>query len=146
MSLAHRAMHHVGALLCAVFVLVCHTSAWSQADAQARKGLDPQKLEQRLRAAKARLKLTPDQEAQLRPLLKDEADKLRAIQEKHAGDTSRTSRMAQLHEARTVQSDFRERLGQFLSAEQMTEWDRMRKEAVSEARAMKQQTQGASQP
>ena len=44
--------------------------------------------------AKARLKLTPDQEVQLKPVIEERTAKLKAIREKHAGDSSRSAKRA----------------------------------------------------
>ena len=101
--------------------------------AQANEILTPD-MRTRLEAAEQRLNLTPDQRTQLHTIVKEEAGRLYEIESRHEDDTSRATRRALFAEARTVQEDFRARLTKLLSAEQMAEWDRIRKESIPELR------------
>jgi hypothetical protein len=98
-----------------------------------------EEVQQRLADAKARLNLTPDQEEQLRPLLEEEGAKLRDIQAKYGGTTSRQERRAALGEVRAVQQDFRAKVAGILTPEQLAEWDEMRGEARERLRQRRQQ-------
>ena len=99
----------------------------------------PQDVQQRLADAKSRLNLTPDQEQRLRPLLEEEGAKLREIQAKYAGKTSRQERRAALQEFRGVQQDFRGKVTGILTPDQLAEWDEMRNESRERIRQRRQQ-------
>ena len=96
-------------------------------------------VQQRIAEAKQRLKLTPEQEPKLRALLQEQAQKLRAIRDKYADDTTLHGRGARSREAHAVQEDFRARLQQLLSPGQLDEWDKMAAEARAQARERRQQ-------
>ncbi len=89
---------------------------------------------QRLAEAKARLNLTPEQEAQLRPLVEERNQKLKAIRDRHAGDTSRSAKRAMFQEAKPVQADYEAKVRAILTDEQEKEWEAMRKEAMQRMR------------
>jgi hypothetical protein len=88
-------------------------------------------LHESLGAAKGRLSLTPQQEAQLAPIMKEEADKLRAIREKYGLSPSPEQRRAKYEEAADVRRDFRAKVTGVLTPQQLTEWDKMRAEALT---------------
>ncbi len=91
---------------------------------------------QRIAEAKTRLQLTPEQEAQLRPLIEERNQKLKAIRDRHAGDTSRSAKRAMFKEAKPVQTDYETKVRGILTDEQEKEWEAMRKEALAaDARA-----------
>ena len=94
-------------------------------------------IQKKVAAAKTRLKLAPDQEQKLRALLEEEGAKLKAIESKYEAAKSPQTRRAKLQEARAVQEEFRGRLAQILSREQMAEWDKMRDEGRTKARERK---------
>jgi len=81
-----------------------------------------------VKEAKARLQLSPDQEAALRPLLHEQADTLKGIR---AADGSRREK---LQKAKAAQADFRGRLEKILDPTQLAEWDKMRDELKEKAR------------
>jgi hypothetical protein len=87
-----------------------------------------EEMRKELAAAKARLKLTPEQEVQLKDLLVEQGGKLKQIR---ASDASRAEKLQQ---AKAVRQSFRERLTTILSPEQLTEWDRIRDEAIARER------------
>lgn len=116
-----------------LLALTLASAAWA-APTQAPDAARQEQIEQHLQAAKARLKLTPEQEPKLKALLTEEAGKLKAIHDKHAGDSSRAARRAELQEAKTLRQDFRGRLAALLTPEQLREWDRMRDESKDQVR------------
>lgn len=79
--------------------------------------------------AKARLKLTPEQETQLKPLIEERTAKLKALHAKHAGDQSRRARREMYREAKPVMEDYQAKVRAILSDEQEAEWEKMRAEA-----------------
>jgi len=81
---------------------------------------------------KTRLNLTPDQVEKIRPLLQEDAQKIKAIRDKHAGDTSEAVRKQMLNEAEPVRKDFNKRIEQILSPEQRKEWNKIREERAEE--------------
>jgi hypothetical protein len=118
---------HIAALgLCAFAALSLAIPALAQDEAAAP-------LHESLGAAKGRLNLTPQQEAQLAPLMKEEADKLRAIREKYGLSPSPDERRAKYEAAADVRRNFRAKLNGVLTPEQLTEWDKMRAEALTRA-------------
>ena len=124
----------------AALVLACLLAVPASVPAQKASGPQPSpELQQRLAQAKERLQLTSEQEARLRTLLQEEAQKLRAVRDKYAGDTSLRARGARSREARVVQEDFRTRLQGLLSAVQLDDWDQMGAEARAQARERRQQ-------
>ena len=52
--------------------------------------------------AKSRLKLTPEQKPQLKPIVEDRNQKLKAIRDKYAGDSSRRAKRAMFKEAQPI--------------------------------------------
>jgi hypothetical protein len=90
-------------------------------------------LAEGLGAALGRLNVTPEQQQRLRPLMKEEADKLRAIRDKYGLAPSPEKRRAKYEEAADVRRDFRAKVSGVLTPEQLTEWDKMRAEALTRA-------------
>ena len=93
--------------------------------------------------AKARLKLTPDQEVQLKPVIEERTAKLKAIREKHAGDSSRSAKRAMFKEARPVMDEYQQKVRAILTDEQEAEWEKMRDEA---RKRLKEQYRSGSAP
>ena len=62
---------------------------------------------------------------------------MKAIDSKYGADKAPQTRRTKLKEARAVQEEFRGRLAQILSREQMSEWDKMRDEGRTKARERK---------
>ena len=113
---------HVLAFLSSVVLLLASSYACASTP-------DPEVVRAALEEAKARLKLTPEQEAQLKPVIEDRTIKLKAIKEKHAGDTSRSAKRAMFKEARPVMDDYQQKVRAILTGEQEAEWEKMRDEA-----------------
>src|SRR5262245_21473023 len=89
-------------LLAAVAALVVVATTQAQDAAQ---GVSPE-ITQRILEAKSRLGLTPSQEGKLQPLVEERNQKLKAIRDKYAGDTSRGAQRSMLQEAKPVQADY----------------------------------------
>ncbi|WP_341679252.1 hypothetical protein [Niveibacterium sp. SC-1] len=89
---------------------------------------DRAELASRIEEAKTRLNLSPEQERDLKALLREEGEALKRIR---AGDGSRREKMQQ---AKAVQADFRPRLKKILDTTQLAEWDKMRDEVKQKAR------------
>ena len=105
----------------------------------ARPAARSPEMQQRIAQAKQRLQLTPQQETQLRAILQEEAQKLRAIRDKYANDTTLQGRGARSRELQTVQEDLHAKLQGVLSPAQLDEWDRMAAERRAQARERRQQ-------
>jgi hypothetical protein len=108
------------------------------AHAQGAAARSPE-VQQRIAQAKQRLQLTPQQETQLRAILQEEAQKLRAIRDKYANDSTLQGRGARSRELQTVQEDLHAKLQGVLSPAQFDEWDRMAAERRAQARERRQQ-------
>ncbi len=87
-----------------------------------------------LESVKGRLKLTPEQEASLRPILEEEVGKLKALRAKYEGQTSRKAKRAKLKEAKAIQSDAQNRINPLLTEEQRAEWKKIRDETRAKAK------------
>jgi hypothetical protein len=90
---------------------------------------DPARIQAAIAEAKARLKLTPEQEAQLKPLIEERSARLKAIRDQHAGDDSRRAKRAMYRDAKPVMDDYQEKVRAILTDEQEAEWEKMRSEA-----------------
>ena len=104
------------------------TSAANVTDAQREAA------ELKIEELKARLNLTPDQEAQLAPLMQERNAKLKALRDGSGGDTSRRARRAMLQKAKGIQDDFNKQVEPILDEEQMKEWQAIRAEMRSKAK------------
>lgn len=91
--------------------------------------VDPAAIQAALQEARARLQLTPEQEAQLKPLIQERNEALKAIRDKHAGDDSRRARRAMFREAKPVVENYQARVRTILNDAQYDEWEKMRAEA-----------------
>ena len=91
-----------------------------------------------LETVKSRLKLTPEQEASIRPILEEEVGKLKALREKYEGQTSRKAKRAKLKDAKAIQSDAQNRINPLLTDEQKAEWKKLRDEMKARAKEEKQ--------
>lgn len=98
----------------------------------------PEQARQRLEQIKERLKLTPEQVEQVRPIITDEMQKLKALREKNGGGTasggSRRDRMKMAREFKRIQDDVDDQLKKVLSKEQMSELKKIREERRQEMR------------
>lgn len=80
---------------------------------------------------KARLNLTPEQQAQIEPLAEARRSKLEGIRGKLDSASSRKDKRAVLQEAKAAQDEFTSKVEPLLTAEQKTEWQKMREETRS---------------
>jgi hypothetical protein len=90
---------------------------------------DADTVQAALDEARARLRLTPEQEAAMKPLMEERAAKLKAIRDRHAGDDSRRARRDMFREARPVMDEYQAKVRTLLDEAQEAEWDKMRAEA-----------------
>ena len=90
---------------------------------------------ERLEQFKERLKLTPDQVERVRPVLIEEAQKLKALREK-ADDSgrSRRARLELARELRAIRDQTDNQLKKVLSKEQMNELKKIREERREQLR------------
>lgn len=78
---------------------------------------------------KSRLNLTAEQEAKIAPYLETRKSKLQAAQGKLTSASSRRDKRAALQEAKQAQDEFVKNVEPVLTAEQQTEWQKIRAEA-----------------
>ena len=84
--------------------------------------------EQAFQTLSDRLKLTPDQQAQVRPYFDARNSRLKDIRNRLSPNSSRRTKMAALKQARTVQDDFDAQIKPILSDRQRKELDKFRQE------------------
>lgn len=77
---------------------------------------------------KARLQLTPDQQAKIAPLAEERRAKLEGMRDKLNSASSRRDKRAVLQEAKAAQDDFAAKVEPLLTPEQQTEWQKIREE------------------
>jgi len=91
--------------------------------------VDPAAVQEKIQEAVTRLKLTPAQQEKLKPVFQARMEKLKAIRDRHGGDTSRRARREMLKEAQPVQKEYEAQVEAVLDASQLAEWKKMRAEA-----------------
>jgi len=90
---------------------------------------DPEQLRERLEQIKSRLKLTPEQVEQIRPVLRQELQKLKTVRDKYNGrDQNRRTRLQMARELRDIQGAADDQLRKILSKKQMEEMKKIRQE------------------
>jgi len=114
----------VARLVVATLAILAASMALAQAPA-----VDPTAIQAVVEEARVRLKLTTEQEAQLKPLVQDRNQKLKSIRDKYAGQSSRRARRAMFKEAQPVVENYQARVRTILNDEQEAEWEKMRAEA-----------------
>lgn len=119
-------------VIVAFAVLVAAPS--SAAEAEPSKEQRQQAAELKIEELKERLKLTPEQEQRLAPLVQDRNAKLKALRERSGDAPSRRERRAMLKEARGIQENFIEQVEPVLTKEQLKEWEAIRTELRETAR------------
>ena len=95
----------------------------------AAAAVDEPRLQALMQDAVTRLKLTPEQQALLRPLFDERNQKIKAIRDKHGNEPSRRARASMFREAKQVQQDYDKKVRAILDDTQAAEWDKMRNEA-----------------
>jgi Spy/CpxP family protein refolding chaperone len=93
-----------------------------------------QEAPRRVEQLQNRLQLTPEQVQKIRPILEEEAEKLREIRAKYQGSTDRRSRAKMLRELQDVQQSIERRITPILTKEQQAEWKKIREERRAELR------------
>ena len=78
---------------------------------------------------RARLALTPDQQAQMAPLVEERKAKMAGIRSKLSAATSRRDKRSVLQEAKVIQDDFNSKVEPVLTQEQQAEWKKIREES-----------------
>jgi len=114
----------VARLVVATLAILAASMALAQAPA-----VDSSAIQAVVEEARVRLKLTTEQEAQLKPLVQDRNQKLKSIRDKYAGQSSRRARRAMFKEAQPVVENYQARVRTILNDEQEAEWEKMRAEA-----------------
>lgn len=89
---------------------------------------------ERIEELKTRLNLSPEQVEKIQPILVEQAAKVKEIRDKHAGETSRRSKLGMARELRTVQDEMQKRIEPLLTKEQRTEWKKIREERKEDLR------------
>ena len=95
-------------------------------------------MQKRFADMQARMKLTPEQQTQVRPIILDELQKLKAVRDDmQAGSQRPRDRMQAGRKMRAIESDTEAKLKPILSTEQMEEYKKMREERRAQVRAAK---------
>ena len=77
---------------------------------------------------RARLALTPEQQAQIAPLAEERRTKMEGIRTRLASASSRRDKRAVLQDAKAIQDDFAGKVEPLLTPTQQAEWKKMREE------------------
>ena len=77
---------------------------------------------------RARLALTPEQQAQIAPLAEDRRTKMEGIRTRLASASSRQDKRSVLKDAKAIQDDFAGKVEPLLTPAQQAEWKKMREE------------------
>jgi len=85
--------------------------------------------ENRLQQMSQQLNLTEDQKTKLKPILQEEAQKLRELK----NDTS-SSRQEKMQKAKQIHSEYKPQIDAILTPEQQQRWHQMKQEAKSRAK------------
>jgi DNA replication protein DnaD len=94
-----------------------------------------EQIRQRLEQIKERLQLTPEQIEQVRPILLDEVQQLRAVEQKYnESDQNRRARLKTAREVRGIRSFTDKKLQKILSKSQMEDLKKIREEFREERR------------
>jgi hypothetical protein len=94
-----------------------------------------EQVRQRLEEIKDRLQLTPEQIEKVRPILVDELQQLRSVQQKYnSSDQNRRTRLKMARELRDIRSSADDKLQKILSRKQMEELRQIREELRQERR------------
>jgi hypothetical protein len=85
-------------------------------------------VRQRIAEMKQRLALTPEQEEKLRPIVEDHTAKLRELRAGLGPSPTRSQKRKAALELRELSEEFSKRVEAQLTAEQRTEWKKLRQE------------------
>lgn len=115
-------------------VLVLFGGALARAQSGAPQ-INKEEVQKRIDEAKARLHLTEDQVAAIRPLALQEAQKLRAIRAKYGETPTRRDKYSMFQEAKSVADSFNAGMRNILNDEQMEIWKQMQAESRAKLKA-----------
>lgn len=86
-----------------------------------------QAAEARFENMKQALKLSPEQEAQIKPILAENAKKLSELRDKYQGQTADPQKRIQMREEmQVIRKDTDDRIAKVLTASQLEEWTKLR--------------------
>lgn len=88
----------------------------------------------RVEELQQRLQLTDEQRDKIRPILEQEANRLRDIRAKYEGKTGRRDRLRLARELRDVQQDIEKKVNPILTKAQREEWKKLREERREQLR------------
>jgi Spy/CpxP family protein refolding chaperone len=108
-------------LIAAVLLACCATVTAQGANTNAPAGGKHAQLKNRLQTIAAELSLTDDQKQQLKPILKDEAQKLKTLR----ADTS-LDRAQKRAQRKAIRQDFVAKVKPILTPEQIEKWQSLR--------------------
>lgn len=110
-------------------------TAQASAPAQTPSSERVTQLQERLKQIEERLALTPEQKEQVRPILQEELQQLKALRENmQDGGGNRRQRRRALKDAREIQTEADKKLRGILSESQMAELKKIREEWRAQAR------------
>ena len=119
-----------------VFTLATFIAASVSAQTSRTGGQSAEMAAERLEEIKARLKLTPEQEAAVKPILQREFEKARSvIQALDKDSASRREKRKAARELRTIRDDADRQLKTILTKEQLSELKRIREERREKLRS-----------
>ena len=115
-------------------VLLAQQSGTTDRAAQAQERLDQ---------LKTRLKLTPEQTEELKPIVKQEVEEMRAVRERLGSDTSGRGRATMLREMKGVQEKYTPQINAILTPEQQQEWKKIKDERKQQLKEQYAKKKGA---
>jgi hypothetical protein len=127
------------ALWISTMLVIGTTSVYAQG-ADATSTADGSRMT--LEEMRSRLGLTPEQEAQISPLVADRNAKLKALRESADPNGSRREKLGMLKQARGIQQDFVKQVEPLLSKAQKKEWAALRDEMKETAKERLREKRG----
>jgi len=116
-----------GVLAAAMAIVPAVAQEQGQDQKQDQQQQRREQFQQRMAEYKDRLKLAPEQEERLTGLIKDQMQKARDIRAKYQ-EQANPDRRAMMQEMRGLQEDLDGKVAEFLSKDQMIEWNKIREE------------------
>jgi hypothetical protein len=127
-------IRHGSTFAAAAALVLLHLSSATIVAAAETDGARREAAEVRMEELKQRLALSPEQQAQLVPLVEARNVRLRDLRESNGGDQSRRARFKLMKQARKVQEDFTAQVEPILTQEQQVEWAKIRSEVRAAAK------------
>ena len=91
---------------------------------------DSAQVKERLAKISRYLSLTPQQTEQLKPIIQAEVAELRAVKDKHKGDTTHAGKDSMTKEATGVREKYEPQINAVLTPEQQAKWKQMKEEKM----------------